>query len=1151
MIFTYQKSFGQCPPTGGSHPAEGTFGTSEWIAYVYNVASYNNSSFVLTDYRGYYTDAGYGTDGINFDSSSSWGISSNPSTAATFQGTCSVTDNLHIVRYMREGFPCDKYQIDLAGSTGSAGHDDAVKVFIDGIQVYANTGCCSARINIWTGYLGPDSQVEMIWAENGGQSYGRMRFVPQTIDILSTSSDIIVCPGETYELTASSGSGNYDWSTNTTYVTGATDASTLTLDIPADAPNSTQVYTVETTESSTGCVFSKDITVTIDNTESPVVSATPSSITHSCYTGNSSTDVEFFGAITYSVLPTTGVTVNNASGSSVTFNPTETTTYTVTGTTGCGSGELTFTVTIPEQQGDPTEYGDNEWNLYGYSTGNFETYAGFYTISSLNFDTSAQWSTTSTPSAATGYLGCTIPIDNHSYKIKRQGFTCGFYQIDIPAHDDNVQLIIDGVLEFSQTSWYANLYKTNVWQGYLDSDSTIEMTIREQGGSSIAALTFIRLSDPVDVSQKVWTGKVNNNFNTAGNWCENSVPLTTDNIYVHPNAENDLVINIDTQINDITIGTGATMTIASGITFTVDGDIENNGSLTGTSGILLLSGSVAQEISGNGIEIDEFEIDNSNGVTINLDASENIIITSILRVTSGTLTTDDSIYLACEMGVKTAQVDQVSGSISGNVTTEQCYPGLRAFRFITSSVNTSTSIRANWQENATLWNDDPNPGYGTHITGGGPSIIDGFNGFDKSPSGAASMFTFDNATQAWGSISNTSSTNLVAGVPYRFILRGSRSVNLESNSSPASDTRIRATGELETGSVVVNSLADIEDGYSFVGNPYHAQVDMNSVLSAATNVANFLYVWDPNLGTRGAYVNINTSTDASSNGSSDANRFLQPYQAVFVRTIADGAASLTFNESDKAVNETQTAIFRVNSFENAFISALLYSESAYNNNQKATDGFRIDFNQNETNDINQNDSFKVFNPDENLSVSKEDVLLSLENRNYPSGDEVVSLRLTNYKTTNYVFKITVENLTEVNTFLFDKFTNEIILLVPNQVNIYNFSVDSTNELSLNPERFDIIFENIPLNNEVAEKQNFSIFPNPFENVLAINSFEEDGVAKLTITNMLGQKVYEKTVSFENQNQAILDDLSNLKSGTYFINIENNSNKNYNSTLIKR
>ena len=82
--------------------------------------------------------------------------------------------------------------------------------------------------------------------------------------------------------------------------------------------------------------------------------------------------------------------------------------------------------------------------------------------------------------------------------------------------------------------------------------------------------------------------------------------------------------------------------------------------------------------------------------------------------------------------------------------------------------------------------DNPRPGYGTHITGVSPGSAnasegqDGNNGFDYSPSGNASMFTFNNATPSWDRVTNTNGV-LTAGEAYRLFLRGDRSINITLN----------------------------------------------------------------------------------------------------------------------------------------------------------------------------------------------------------------------------------------------------------------------------------------------------------------------------------------------------------------------------------
>lgn len=76
----------------------------------------------------------------------------------------------------------------------------------------------------------------------------------------------------------------------------------------------------------------------------------------------------------------------------------------------------------------------------------------------------------------------------------------------------------------------------------------------------------------ITVSDKTWTGAVSTNWNTAGNWCGNTVPTSVDNVVV-PNVVNKPVIdgNIIAVAGTLKIETGGTLTVKSGNTLTVTG----------------------------------------------------------------------------------------------------------------------------------------------------------------------------------------------------------------------------------------------------------------------------------------------------------------------------------------------------------------------------------------------------------------------------------------------------------------------------------------------------------------------------------------------------------------------------------------------------
>jgi len=141
-----------------------------------------------------------------------------------------------------------------------------------------------------------------------------------------------------------------------------------------------------------------------------------------------------------------------------------------------------------------------------------------------------------------------------------------------------------------------------------------------------------------------------------------------------------------------------------------------------------------------------------------------------------------------------------------NVTVERFIPGRRAFRFLSSPVTTTSSIKSNWMEGqsnpppAYSVNNNNTPGYGTHITGSS----DPANGFDATSTNNPSLSTFNKTTQAWQPVSTTSGT-LTAGVGYRLLVRGSRSVDLSNNAPASSNTILRVNGAIKVGTVVYNA----------------------------------------------------------------------------------------------------------------------------------------------------------------------------------------------------------------------------------------------------------------------------------------------------------------------------------------------------------
>lgn len=496
--------------------------------------------------------------------------------------------------------------------------------------------------------------------------------------------------------------------------------------------------------------------------------------------------------------------------------------------------------------------------------------------------------------------------------------------------------------------------------------------------------------------------------------------------------------------------------------------------------------------------------------------------------------------------------------VTGEATVERYIQPRRAFRFVSSPVETTTSIRENWQENPSAYNNNPSPGYGTHITG----VIndpDGTNGFDFSPSGNPSMYGFDNQTKSWFTITNTNSNTLTIGEPWRLMVRGGRDIDVTSNATPPTITTLRAKGSLEVGELSFTDFTATAGDYNFIGNPYQCPVNVDLLLRNSTNIdTGFYYVWDPFLGGnptvgqpggRGAFVTVDLS-DGSNTSGSDANGFIQPWQGIFVRTGTEGIApELIFNETLKDTDPTSfTSLFRsANASKSIHIK--LYTQDAFANAETASDGLKINFGSEFNSEVDIHDATKPGNLDENLARIQDDNYLSIEYRAEPQQDEELQLFTSNYRYSDYVFEVEIQNLDNTEVYLKDNYLETQVLLTSGNNQAF-FQIDESIEASIDTNRFSIVFGEENLNNKDFDiSQSIKLYPNPVENQLQV--VLPDNIANemnIHVVNILGQMVYQK--DFENAINQVSINTSSFANGVYILSLIAKDGKKFQSKFIK-
>jgi hypothetical protein len=149
----------------------------------------------------------------------------------------------------------------------------------------------------------------------------------------------------------------------------------------------------------------------------------------------------------------------------------------------------------PTAPGDPSVFGDNTWNVYGYSNSDISLatafYSGYYTQPTLGFDSQNSWNQGSSPANAEGWAGCTLDNEAFTFVYKRKGFPCGSYTVTMTSWDDASVVYIDGVEQWFCTSPSGGSCSGSIGEIALNEDTEIEVRVREDGGNSFASLTLV------------------------------------------------------------------------------------------------------------------------------------------------------------------------------------------------------------------------------------------------------------------------------------------------------------------------------------------------------------------------------------------------------------------------------------------------------------------------------------------------------------------------------------------------------------------------------------------------------------------------------------------------------------------------------------
>jgi hypothetical protein len=664
------------------------------------------------------------------------------------------------------------------------------------------------------------------------------------------------------------------------------------------------------------------------------------------------------------------------------------------------------------------------------------------------------------------------------------------------------------------------------------------------------------------------------NDNGTTKWDNTTGPNTSYNALI--DADYDSQTEGSITAKNLTINSGKTLTISKNEPLVLSGEIINNGVLNASLGKISLEGSDNQNFDANVLTNEEvaiLKIDKAIGTEVSIQ--NELDVTEKLELVSGDLKlSSNSLIIFKSNGSKAGYLDVVdcnlsainyegTGDSKGAFMVEINIPNnqgngqvSRSYRFLTSSVDTDTSINSNWQEGETIssyadiQNSNAN-GYGTHITGWGKTGgANASSGLDYNSTGASSMYTFDNINQSWNAVVNTVSNNLMAGKPYYILVRGDRSTDLSNNSSQGGSTILRAKGELKLcNQDVSNQLAQQPDEFSLIGNVYQAPIDASLLLNDASDLnSNFYWYLDPYLGDmRGTYVVVDLS-DGSTNyapgsgsGTPSGNEYIQAGQGFLVQNSSsfnNGGPQLIFKETHKSLNsgENLTVFNQINSNDKE-IQISLQTTQGLN-----LDATKIKFNSNYSNNLVKEDALRAgINTGENLSVNNNGELVMIDKRKLPSSSDSILLDLRNLTRNQYILNFNIDFFNQVTPILIDNYTRSQIDL--SQQQNYVFQANSSIPLSVAENRFKIIFNPVQLNSETKEISPIRLYPNPAKNVIYLET-EIKNITTYAIYNSLGAQILNGKIKEKKI------EIDKLAMGSYILEI-NSTNQSFKFKIIKK
>lgn len=443
-------------------------------------------------------------------------------------------------------------------------------------------------------------------------------------------------------------------------------------------------------------------------------------------------------------------------------------------------------------------------------------------------------------------------------------------------------------------------------------------------------------------------------------------------------------------------------------------------------------------------------------------------------------------------GVPVGYLDTcVASTISGKVQLIETFSARRKIRFLGNPFSANLSI--------TDFTDD------IDITGDRSGTNN--NNFTATASNAPSAYTYNNSTDAWVPITNTTPTVLNSLQGMRILVRGVKGYGLDANNGSPVESRLVISGNPILGDQTINLL----QGYNFITNPFLSIVDIGQV-TKSTNVSDVIYMYSP---ASSGYQTFNRNSKAISTGGAAC---WSPGTSIFFYASTTGE-SIGLPEGAKVSPTKQTYNSHFGELDTLYNIGNVVVKNILER-QSLTDGITLDFSgsRNATDDFDPLfDGVDLGSDSVNVSVvSSNGKFLSYQATNRLAGQEVrrypLKVEIRN-SSLNGAYILMFDQFkaftSDLSVFLVDKWLNTTTDFIAKPEYAFQISNDINSQGS---GRFEIVVSNkstVDVQDIIkGSASDFYVFNSPLDECVTFTAIGNGSNKSLRVLDLQGKLIKE-------------------------------------------